>query len=147
MDLNGDHDLSFCDGCVYANKQYFTPFLLSGGFHAKEILRLVHTNLCGFMVITFHGGAKYFLTFIDDLSRTTFLYTTKTKFGVFDKLKVFKALVENQIGKKFKTIRYDGGEEYNLKNFNMFYKENNIVKQITIPYTQEQNGVQLKGIV
>jgi hypothetical protein len=67
------------------------------------------------MVTTFHGGAKYFLTFIDNLSRKTFLYTMKTKFGVFDKLKVFKALVENQIGKKFKTIKYDGGEEYNSK--------------------------------
>jgi hypothetical protein len=40
MDLNGDHDLSFCDGCVYASKQYCTSFLLNGGFHAKEILGL-----------------------------------------------------------------------------------------------------------
>ncbi len=66
---------------------------------------------------------------------------------MFDKLKVFKVLVENQIGKKFKTIRYDGGEEYNFKNFKTLYKENNIVKQITIPYAQEQIDVQLKGIV
>jgi hypothetical protein len=116
MDLNGDHDLSFYDRCVHASKQYCTPFLLSGDFHAKEILGLVHTNLFGFMITTFHEGAKYFLTFIDNLSRKTFFYTMKTKFCLFDKLKVLKALVENQIGKKFKTIRYDGGEEYNFKN-------------------------------
>jgi hypothetical protein len=127
MDLNGDHDLSFCDGCVYASKQYCTPFLLNGGFHAKEILGLVHTNLFGFMVTTFHVGAKYFLIVIDNLSRKTFFNIMKTKFGVFDKLKVFKALVKNQIGKKFKTIKYDGGEKYNLKNFNTFYKENKLV--------------------
>jgi len=29
----------------------------------------------------------------------------KTKFGVFDELKVFKALVENQTKKKIKTIK------------------------------------------
>jgi len=39
---------------------------------------------------TSHGGAKYFLTFIDDFFRKTFLYTMKTKFGVLDKLKVSK---------------------------------------------------------
>jgi hypothetical protein len=37
MDLNGDHDLSFCDGCVYG-KHHYTPFLLSGGSCAKEVL-------------------------------------------------------------------------------------------------------------
>jgi hypothetical protein len=60
MDFNGDHDLNFCDRCVYG-KHHNTPFLLSGGFYAKEILRLVHTNLCGPMATTFHGRAKYFL--------------------------------------------------------------------------------------
>ncbi len=135
MDFNGNHDLNLCDGCVHASKQYCTPFLLNGGFHAKEILGLVHISLFGFMVTTFRGRAKCFLTFIDDLSRKTFFYTMKTKFGVFDKVKVLKALVENKIGKKFKTIRYDGGDEYNSKNFYTFYKENNIVKQTTIPYT------------
>jgi hypothetical protein len=64
----------------------------------------------------------------------------KTKFSVFNKLKVLKALVENQIQKKFKTIRYDACEKYNSKNFNTFYKVNNIVKQTTIQYTYKQNG-------
>jgi hypothetical protein len=44
---------------------------------------------------TSHGGEKYFLTFIDDFSMKIFLYTMKTKFGVLDKLNIFKALVEN----------------------------------------------------
>jgi hypothetical protein len=57
----------------------------------------------------------------------------KTKFGGFDKLKVFKTLVENQIGKKIKLILCDGGGEYNLKNFNAFCKENGIVKWTTTP--------------
>ncbi len=59
--------------------------------------------------MTFHVGAKYFLIVIDNLSRKMF-FNIMNNFGVFDKLKVFKALVKNQIGKKFKTIKYDGGE-------------------------------------
>jgi hypothetical protein len=38
-------------------------------------------------------GKNILKTFVDD--KKTFLYTMKTKFGVFDKLKVFKVLVEN----------------------------------------------------
>jgi hypothetical protein len=65
---------------------YF-QFSLRGGSHAKEMFRLVHTNLCGPMA-TSHGGAKYVLTFIDDFSWKTFLYTMKIKFAMLDKLKV-----------------------------------------------------------
>jgi hypothetical protein len=39
------------------------------------------------------------------------------------------------------VIKCDGDMEYNLKNFNAFYKENGIVKQTTIPYTLEHNDV------
>jgi hypothetical protein len=33
------------------------------------------------------------------------------------------------------VIKYDEGGEYNLKTFNVFYKENAIVKQTITPYT------------
>ncbi len=81
IDLNGDLDLNYCDGCGHG-KHHHTPFPLSGGFRAKEILSLVHTYLCGSMA-TFHGGAKHFITFIDDFSRKIFLYAMKTKFDAW----------------------------------------------------------------
>jgi hypothetical protein len=88
----------------------------------------VHINLYNPTTTTLHGRAKYFLTFIDDLSRKTFFHTMKTKFNVFDKLKVFKALVEDQTINMIKAIRCDGGEGYNFKNFNAFCKKNDIMK-------------------
>jgi len=133
MDFNGNHDLNFYDGCVN-RKHHHAPFLLSGNSCAKKILGLMQIDLCGPMA-TFHGRAMYLLTFIDDFFRETFFYSMKTKFGVFDKLKIFKALVENQIGKKIKVIKCDGGGEYNFKNFNTSCKENGIAKQTTTPYT------------
>jgi hypothetical protein len=84
------------DGCVYGKHQPTPISYNNGGFCAKEILGLVHTNLCGLIL----WSSKYFLTFINDFSRKTIFYTTKTKFVMFDKLKVFKTLVENQIEKK-----------------------------------------------
>jgi hypothetical protein len=69
MDLNEDDDLNFCDECVYG-KHHCIPFHLSGVFMQRKFLRLC-IQTCGLMA-TSHGGAKYFLTFIDDFSRKTF---------------------------------------------------------------------------
>jgi hypothetical protein len=41
------------------------------------------------------GGAKYFLTFIDDFSRFLWVYTIKSKDKVFGKFREFKYYVEN----------------------------------------------------
>ncbi len=59
MDLNGDHDLSFYDECVYGHKHRRNPFPLSGGSCVKEIIGFVHMDLCGPMEIT-HGKANIF---------------------------------------------------------------------------------------
>ncbi len=93
MDLNVNHDSNFYNGCVYG-KHHHTPFPLNEGSRAKEILGHVHKDLCGPMA-TSHGGAKYFITFIDEFFRKLFFYTMKIKFGMFDKHKIFKAWVEN----------------------------------------------------
>jgi hypothetical protein len=98
MDISGNHDLNFFDECVYG-KYHHTSIFFSKGFCTKEIFGPVHTNVCGPMTTTTHGGAKY-LTFIDDFLKKSFFNTMKTKFGVLNNLKVFKALVKNQIKKK-----------------------------------------------
>jgi len=40
----------------------------------------------------------------------------------------------NIFEKKFKAIKCDGSGEYNSKKFNTFYKKNDPIKEITIPY-------------
>jgi len=65
------------------------------------------------------GKSVYYVSFIDDLSRNTWIYFLKKKSKVFDRFKEFKALVENQTEKKIKVLRIDNGGEFvarNLKN-------------------------------
>ncbi|CAD7003740.1 unnamed protein product [Ceratitis capitata] len=42
---------------------------------------------------------------------------------------------------KIKILRSDNGREYLSKSFENFLKENGIVRQLTVPYTPQQNGV------
>ena len=48
--------------------------------------------------------SMYYVFFIDDFSRKTWIYFLKTKDEVFTRHQEFKALVENQIGKKIKVL-------------------------------------------
>jgi hypothetical protein len=41
------------------------------------------------------GKSVYYVSFIDDFSRNTWIYFLRKKYEVFDKFKEFKALVEN----------------------------------------------------
>jgi len=41
------------------------------------------------------GGSLYYVSFIDDFSRKTWLYFLRKKSEVFEKFKEFKSLVEN----------------------------------------------------
>ena len=58
------------------------------------------------------SGYVYYVSFIDDFSRNTWIYFLKNKDEVFNKFKEFKALIENHTEKKIKTIRSDNGEEF-----------------------------------
>src|SRR5215469_9456007 len=87
------------------------------------------------------GGAKYFLTFIDDKTRNTFVYFLKSKDEVLKYFQEFKALAENQTGKRIKILRSDNGGEYVSHAFKAYLKSNGIHHQTTVAYTPEQNGV------
>ena len=77
---------------------------------ATDLLEIIHTNACGPMSAEAHGGYRYFLTFIDDLSRYEYIYLMKHKFETFEKFKEFQSEVENHRNKKIKCLRSYHGE-------------------------------------
>jgi hypothetical protein len=87
------------------------------------------------------SGYVYYASFIDDYSRTTWIYFLKSKDGVFSKFKEFKALIENLSKRKIKILRLDNGGEYTLKEFISFYRDVGIKRELTTPYNPQQNGV------
>jgi hypothetical protein len=53
----------------------------------------------------------------DDFSRLMWVAFLREKYDVFEKFKNFKALAENQIGRKLKAIRSDRGREFFSRDF------------------------------
>ena len=136
-------DLEFCEGCVYG-KPKRVRFLKVGKERKKEKLELIHSDVWGRTNISSLGGSPYYVTFIDDATRKTWVYPIKHKDDVFSTFKSWKALVENEAEKKVKCLRSDSGGEYGSKEFDNFCATNCIRRQRSTPRTPQENGVSEK---
>jgi hypothetical protein len=107
-----------CEGCTLG-KCHRKPFPKVVRDRARTPLELVHSDVCGPMPQLSVGGARYFVTFIDDFSRYTSVYFLSSKDQVLEKFQEWKARVENMHGEKVKVLRSDNGGEYTSNCWNV----------------------------
>lgn len=129
-----------CEDCIIG-KQQRDHFPRGKAWRAQQPLELVHSDICGPISPTSNGNKRYFISFIDDYSRKTWVYFLQTKSEAFTAFKNFKALIENEAGKAIKVLRTDRGGEFNSQEFSNFCETNGIRRQLTAAYTPQQNGV------
>jgi hypothetical protein len=82
-------DLDFCEHCVYGKKKR-VRFLRVKKENKSERLELVHTDVWGPAQVLSLGGSSYYVTFIDDATRKTWVYCIRKKYDVFDTFKKWK---------------------------------------------------------
>jgi hypothetical protein len=118
-------DFDFCEHFIYGkhNRVRFP----SGATRAKGILELIHSDVFGPVHVPSLGKSVYYVSFIDDFSRYTWIYFLRKKSEVFDKFKEFKALVENQKCSG-KLLRTDNGGEFYGNEFKEFCKKCGIAR-------------------
>lgn len=97
-----------CEGCILG-KQHRDSFPVGKSWRASKPLELVHAYICGPMQTLSLNKNKYFIIFVDDFSRRTWVYFIKEKSDAFFIFQQFKALVEKQSGYCLKTLRTDRG--------------------------------------
>ena len=94
-----------------------------------------------FKSIQTRGGKKYFITFIDDYTRYSYVYLIQTKEEVLEIFIQYKNEAKNQLSKKIKKKnRSDRGDEYESP-FGEFCKEHGIIHKKTAPYSPQQNRI------
>ncbi|KAL4573166.1 hypothetical protein LXL04_019963 [Taraxacum kok-saghyz] len=125
--------IDFCEPCVMG-KQKKVSFLKSGNPPTSGKLELIHSDV-------YVGGARYYVTFIDDCTRKVWVYFLKQKSEVFSEFKKWRATVENKTNLKIKCFRSDNGGEYSSNEFVDYCAENGIRMMKTVPENPQQNGV------
>ena len=77
--------------------KYTKTVFTSSDSRSAGVLDLIHSDLCSPMSVVSLRGFEYYVTFIDDHSRKTWIYFLKSKKSeeVLQRFQEFKALVEN----------------------------------------------------
>jgi len=100
----------------------------------------MHSDICGPMSVREQHGATYFITFIDDYTRYGHIFLISHKSEALEFFRRYLSLVENQKNEIVKAFHTEQGGEYLSEMFEQLYNEKEINKQLTIPYTPQQNG-------
>jgi histone deacetylase 1/2 len=124
-----------CDACQQG-KSHQLPYPVSSSV-SKYPLELVFSNVWGHVPESV-GRKKYYVSFIDDFSKFTWIYLLKFKSEVFQKFHEFQALVERLFDRKILAMQTDWGGEYH--KLNSFFNKAGIAHHVSCPHAHQRNG-------
>lgn len=101
-------------------------------------LEYVHSDVWG-AAITSVGGFKYYISFLDDFSRFTWIYLLKRKSDVEHAFFLFQKHVERHLDAKICVFQFDWGGEY--RRLSPHLANQGIQHHATCPHTSQQNGI------
>ncbi|KAL0744686.1 hypothetical protein Bca101_100787 [Brassica carinata] len=127
-----------CEACILG-KHCRTVFQKSSTIY-ENCFDLVHSDVWTAPCLS-RESYKYFVTFIDEKSKYTWITLIKTKDSVLEAFKNFQCYVTNQYNAKLKIFRSDNGGEYTSRLFKQHLAQHGILHQTSCPYTPQQNGV------
>ena len=78
---------------------------------------LIHCDVWGLFAKSTHDGFRYFLTIVDDATRSTSVYLMKIKSETKPLLISFYKMISTQFLTNIKAIRTDNAQEFFLKDF------------------------------
>jgi hypothetical protein len=128
----GSLDNSVCDACAYA-KAHQLPFPVSFSC-ALAPLELVFLDVWGPTIDSF-DRKKYYVSFIDDYSKFTWIYLLHHKSKMPKYFLEFQQLIKRMLGRKIIAIQSDWGGEY--ERLNSFFCSIDISHHISCTHTHQ----------
>lgn len=132
-------DVLKCETCLYgrqARAQY--P---SKSYAESKPFNLIHSDIWGPSRVLNVNGDRWFVIFVDDHTRVTWIYLMKHKSDLLHIFKAFLSLIQNQFNTSIKNLRSDNGSEYMDKEMRKLLLEKGIHHQTSNVYTPQQNGI------
>ena len=99
-----------CVSCQL-EKQTALPFNTSESI-STDIFGLIHFDVWGPSSFSSIGGSRYFVVFVDDYSRYSWIFNMKNRSKLLQVYSNFVKMVETQFSKRIKIFRSDNVLEY-----------------------------------
>ena len=132
------HDSVDCISCQLA-KQPALSFNNSDSFsHAS--FDLIHSDIWGPSPTATIGGSKYFVIFVDDFSRYTWIYLMHNYSELAQIYRTFAQMISTQFSKIIKIFCTDNSMEYRDSQFLDFIHTQGTIIQRSCAGTSKQNG-------
>jgi hypothetical protein len=129
---------TLCWACA-SGKAVRQPFPTSGHISTKP-LQLLHTDIAGPMPTASAGGAKYFVTVLDDFSKFKEVKPIAKRNDARSFIKEVILNWESQTNHKTAAIRHDRAKEYMAERLTDWCKSRGIKMQPTTGYSPQENG-------
>ncbi|XP_074304193.1 uncharacterized protein LOC141638914 [Silene latifolia] len=127
-----------CETCALA-KHHSLPYPRSIS-HAISPFDLLHADLWGPYRTVALNGASYFLTLVDDCSRSTWTFLLQNKMQVPAILRQFLNQINTQFQKNLKIFRSDNGSEFIQAQCHELFSAKGVLHQTSMAGRPQQNG-------
>nr|KYP51688.1 Retrovirus-related Pol polyprotein from transposon TNT 1-94 [Cajanus cajan] len=129
-----------CESCQLG-KHVRASFPNSINSRAMSPFDVIHSDVWGPSRVPSLLGHRYYVTFIDDFSRCTWIFLMKNRSELFNIFLSFYSEIKTQFGKVIRILRSDNAKEYFSDCFKSFMASHGILHQSSCPHTPQQNGV------
>ncbi|CAL5369179.1 unnamed protein product [Camellia sinensis] len=130
-------DISECRGCKIP-KMSALPFNKSSSISSSHF-QLVRTDVWGPSPIVTKGGSQYYVSFVDDYSRFTWMYLMTRKSDFYKIYFNFHSMIRTQFSTTSKVLRSNLGGEYYLSEFEEFLVTHGTIHQSSCSDRPAQN--------
>ena len=128
-----------CDVCELAKSHRASfPLILN---KSPVHFMIIYYDVWGLSKIPTLGGSQWFVTFINDCTRMTWLCLMKSKYEVNLHFQKFYKTIRTQYNAQIQVLQSDNGGEFQCSKLRHFLEDHDSIHQTSCLNTPQQNGV------
>lgn len=128
-----------CEICQFS-KHVRSHFPIQS-YKASRPFSLIHSDIWGLSRIKNVTGTRWFVSFIDDHTRLTWVFLMKDKFETSQIFKKFQIMIQTQFQSKIQILKSDNTRDYFNSILGEFLAKEGIVHLSSCVDTPQQNGI------
>lgn len=114
-----------CENCILAKHTKSShPHHL---YKPSKPFHLIHSDVWGLARVPNLTNTRWFITFIDDHTRVSWVFLMKDKSEAYSLFKSFHQMVQNVFQTAIQILRTDNGREYFSNEFNQYLLKHGII--------------------